>query len=71
MGSNAKKDDESKAGAKTGPFRDMQRGTQDELEILGLIVAASPNIRQAVLEQIRRAKKRVQEKEKKSTPVAE
>jgi hypothetical protein len=69
MSSNAKKTE--KAGGKTGPFRDVQRGTQDELEIIGLIVATSPNIRQAVYEQIRRAKKRMQERDKKSTPVAE
>lgn len=54
-----------------GPFRDVQRGTQDEMEILGLIVAMSPNIRQVVLEQVRKAKKRMQDREKKAAPVAE
>ena len=57
-------------GAK-GPIRNVQRGTQDELEIIGLIVATSPNIRQLVMEAIRKAKKRMQEREKRAAPVAE
>lgn len=56
---------------KAGPFRDVQRGTQDEMEIIGLIVAMSPNIRQVILDQVRKAKKRMQDREKKASPVAE
>lgn len=58
-------------GSTKGPFRDVQRGTQNELEILGMIVAVSPNIRQIVLDQIRKAKKRLQDREKKAAPIAE
>lgn len=57
--------------ARQGQLKGVQRGTTDELEILSLIVANSPNIRQIVLEAARKAKKRQQDKEKKSTPVAE
>lgn len=66
-----KGDHQQGAAVAKSPFREVQRGTQNELEILGLIVATSPNIRQAVFDVIRKAKKRMEAREKKAPPVAE
>lgn len=73
MSGNANKKNPEGGGVpgKAGPARDVQRGTQDEMEIVGLIVAQNPSLRQMVFERIRQAKKRVQEREKKGAPVAE
>jgi hypothetical protein len=43
---------------RAGPSKDVNRGTQDELEILGQIVAQSPMLRQGVLDKLRQAKER-------------
>ncbi len=71
MSTKPKREDRGGMPGAKGPVQGVQRGTQDELEILGLIVATSPNIRLAVLEAIRKAKKRMQDREKRSGPVAE
>jgi hypothetical protein len=45
--------------AKTGVGKDAQRGTQDELEILALILSQSPMLRQNILEKLRAARERL------------
>jgi hypothetical protein len=41
---------------------DKQRGTQNELEIVGLIVLESPVLRQAVMEKMKQLKERQKSK---------
>jgi hypothetical protein len=40
-------------------FKKANRGTNDEMEILGLIIANQPSLRIAVLEKLKQAKRRV------------
>lgn len=51
-----------KSSSKSG--RNVNRGTQNELEIIGLIVLQSPALRQLVHEKMRQARKRQADKEK-------
>jgi hypothetical protein len=42
---------------------EVNRGTQDEVEILGLIIAKSPMLKQVVLEKIRAARTRAEKRQ--------
>ena len=48
---------------KPGKPKEVARGTQDELEILGLILVQLPMVRQLVMERLRSAKERVNRRE--------
>lgn len=50
-------------GDKKGPFKEQNRGTQDELEILGLIVMHNPALKTLVFDRLRSAKNRVAARE--------
>ena len=50
--------------SKKSMFKDVQRGTHNELEILAQIVVVSPMLRQGVLERVRAAKKRQAERDR-------
>lgn len=58
-----KDDDEKKKDEKN-------RGTQDELEILALVIQQNLAVRMSVLEKLRAAKERVAKKAAKATPTS-
>ena len=49
--------------SRKGQVKQVNRGTQDELEILGLVIAELPVQRQLVLDKLRAAKERMASRE--------
>ena len=46
----------------SGPVKEAQRGTTDELQILALVVLQSPSLKATVLERLRSAKGRAEKR---------
>ena len=51
------------AGQRTsGPSKEVQRGTTDELQILGQIISQSPVLKATVLDRLRSARDRIEKR---------
>ena len=62
MNKTPQKKIESEVGKTSGPFLSINRGTNDDLEILRDIVAKTPAVRTKVLIKLREAKARLLKK---------